>query len=342
MTRGDRRRRRLYTAPHVGTLQPSRSNRGPFMPSMPSRIAVAFMAALVATSAFVDAARASACCGVGHGVALPLSETENAAFLFSLKSSARVGSWSSSRSFAAPPEGDFDREIQAEIGWTVRASRRLELGVTVPMLYTFRHAGDLESTGGGVGDVGASARFRLPLPSTPAWIPSVSLTFGAMIPTGRSASESTDRLAADATGLGAAEFRPGLLVEKSWGDGWLATASISLGFRTLSRAPGGIEIGLAPRLQAIAAVGPSWSSGLSLAAGLGYEREPAPALNSVADPEAKRERSSAILFAAYDFDARLTLVGSSQIDLPITGLGRNESASVAITVGVRRAWSFYD
>jgi hypothetical protein len=287
-------------------------------------------------------ARASACCGVGHSVGLRLTEAENAAFISTMRGAARIGSWASTRGFALPGEGDYDRQIRGEIGWLVRVKRRGEIGVLVPLVYTFRQAGELASSGGGVGDVTATGRFHITPAASPGWIPGISVSLGALIPTGRGADASEDVLASDATGLGAGELRPGITLEKAWGDGWLATAAFSAGWRTPFTTPAGISVKLAPRWQALAAVGPSWSWGFSLSLGVLYEREGSPEIDGIAAPDATRERTSAILFAAYDADDRWTLVASSQIDAPITGLGRNESAEAALSVGVRHTWGWKD
>lgn len=303
--------------------------------------AVAFVTSLAALAS-PRTASAAACCGAGHSVALRLSESENAAVVSGARGALRLGSWASSRDFSAPEGGDYDRELRGEIGVLMRVSRRFDVGAAVPLVYTFRRAGELSSSGGGIGDITASARFRVLSPSEYAWMPGVALTFAALLPTGRPAQASVDRLAADATGLGAVELRPGIVLEKTLADRWLATAGLSVGFRTASAAAGGPSVKLAPRLQAIAAIGPFWSSGLSLSAGVVYEREGGPSIDERVDPGATRERTGALFFAAYDVDSRWTVVASSQVDLPVSGLGRNEIALFALSMGLRRAWSFND
>jgi hypothetical protein len=288
------------------------------------------------------AALGSACCGTGYGIGQRLGDTEDAALSFGTRGSFRFGSWGADGSFAGPPGDDFERELRAEIGWFVRVKRRAQLGLTVPFIYTFRRAGALSSSGGGVGDVTAGGRLDLVDPGAYRWFPGVVLTLAAVVPTGRGASRSTDMLAADATGLGTAEIRPGIALEKTWIEGWFATAQASVALRTPYTSPSGLTVGLAPRWQALAAAGPSWSNGFSFSLGLLYEREGAPSLGGVASEGAARERTAALAFAAYDIDERYTVFITSQIDAPIGGLGRNEGASAAAALGLRRAWGMHD
>jgi hypothetical protein len=287
-------------------------------------------------------AHASACCGAGHGIGQRLNDTEDAALSTAVGGAIRLGSWTHERSFIPPGEGDLDGELRAEIGWLVRVKRRAQVGLSVPLIYTLRQAGDLSSSGGGVGDITALARVDLLTPTAIRWAPGVALTLVALVPTGRGASRSTDLLAADATGLGTAEIRPGIALEKTWIEGWFAMAQLAVGLRIPYIAPSGLAIGLAPRWQALAAAGPSWSSGFSLSLGLLYEREAAPSLGGVTAPDAARERTAALLFAAYDIDMRYTVFISSRVDAPIPGLGRNEGALAAASIGLRRAWGMVD
>lgn len=307
----------------------------------PSPILAALLASALASLA-PALARASACCGDGRGIGRHLADAERAGLSGSVRGAARVGSWSSTRDFTTPDTGTFDRELRAEIGWAVRASQRVEIGVVVPMLYTWKQAGELASSGGGAGDITASGRLELIAPSWSSWVPGTALTLSTLLPTGRGAQASTDLLGADATGLGAAEIRPGIAFEKTW-EGWFATITASVGVRTAYVGPSGTEVHLAPRWQILAAGGPVWSSGFSISVGALHEREAGPAMDGAAAPDsATRERTAVLLFAGYDFATRWTAIASSQIDVPLGGIGRNESAQIALSLGLLRTWGLHD
>jgi hypothetical protein len=301
-------------------------------------------AALVVVASLLGPARAraAACCGTGHGLGQRLGPAERAAATAGVRASDRFGAWTSRRDVVAPADGDHDRELGLEIGWIARAGRRVQIGVAVPILATWKALGGASSSGGGVGDVSATGRLDLLEEGPVPWAPSVTATFTAGLPTGRPSSSSRDPLGADVTGLGAAELRPGLAVEKSWDAGVYATAAASAAFRTTSHAASGAEVHLAPRISLIAAAGPFWDSGLSLSLGVLHEREAAPTVDGRRAPGADRARTALLAFAAYDLTRRWTAVGSFQLDLPIAGLGRNEPAAIAPYAGIRHVWGAHD
>ncbi|MCC6557601.1 MAG: hypothetical protein IT372_32005 [Polyangiaceae bacterium] len=296
----------------------------------------------LAVCACPDAARAAACCGTGHGLGQRLGPSERAAASAAIRLTDRFGAWTSDRELVTSPAADHDRELAFELGWTVRAGRRVQLGVTVPLLATWKSLGGATSSGGGPGDVGASARVEVLEDGAASWAPSIAVTFGATLPTGRPVSASRDPLAADVTGLGAAQLRPGLSLEKTWGDWLYTTVSASAGFRTTTFSASGAEVELAPRMTFIAAAGPYWSSGLSITAGVLHEREAAPLFDGVRAAGADRERTALTVFAAYDLTHRWTALASLQVDVPAAWLGRNEPAVIAPYVGIRRMWSSFE
>ena len=287
-------------------------------------------------------ARAATCCGTGHGLGERLGPSERAVASVALRASDRFGAWTSQRDIVTRAASDHDRELGLELGWVARVGRRVQLGVAVPFLATWKALGGTSSSGGGVGDVTASGRLEILDEGAAPWAPSVAVTFAAGLPTGRPSPLSRDPLGADVTGLGAAALRPGLGVEKSWDSGLYATASASIAFRTAFHAASGAEVHLAPRLSLLAAAGPFWASGLSLAIGALHEREAAPSLDGQRAPDADRERTALLASGAYDVTRRWTAFASLQLDLPIAGLGRNEVAAIAPYAGIRHVWGTYD
>lgn len=301
------------------------------------------VAAVIAVGLAAPAeARAAACCGSGHGVGPTLTDAERAALTVGFGVASRLGQWSSRGAFSPVRGGDFDRELRGEIGWVVRAAAPLQIGVIAPMIYAFRQSGDTSSSGGGIGDVTALARIDVLAPHPTEALPRVGLTLSALVPTGLPLARSSDPLGADATGLGAAEIRPGFVLEKRWLAGFSATFLGSLGLRVPYHLESGAAVAPAPRLSLLAAGGPFWDFGLSTSIGLLFEREAAPSIDGVASPSAGRFRTAAFAFVAYDLTARWTAVASAQLDLPIRGLGQNEPLAVAPILGIRRVWGSQD
>jgi hypothetical protein len=286
-------------------------------------------------------AGAAACCGESHGLGERLATAERAGVTTSVRWRERFGAWSPRGEYGALPEGDHDRELRLDLGWLVRVGHQLQLGASVPALATWRSLGGRSSSGGGVGDVTALARWDL-VPVT-GWkaLPGVALTFAATLPTGRGPQRADDPLAADVTGLGTAEVRPGLAFEKNWDSGWFATLLASVAVRTSYQARG-VEIDLAPRWQLAGLAGPRLSTGLSFGLGLLFEAEAAPAIDGATSAGGGRRRTAALAFGAYDLSPRWTLLASAAVDLPIGSLGQSDSLAVAPSVGARFVWGEHD
>ncbi|WP_437960282.1 hypothetical protein WME76_11990 [Sorangium sp. So ce119] len=304
--------------------------------------AIACAAVLLSLVASPTAARASACCGTGHGAAQWLAPSERAAASFSLRLTEQIGAWTAARDFAPSGEGVYRRELRAEAGWMVRVRERFQVGVSVPLIAAWGGSpGGGSSSGGGVGDVSAAGRITMVEDHLSPWIPAAAFTVGASIPVGSLQDAAVDPLGVDATGLGVAEIRPGMLFEKSWGS-FQALLAASVSVRTSYRLPTGERIAPGDRAQILVAGGPVWSSGVSLAAGGLYEREGPPREDRHLIGSKVRERTALLAVLAYDISPRWTAVGNLQADLPIAGIGRNEGAFVALSTGLRHVWGRHD
>ncbi|MGK3994452.1 hypothetical protein [Sorangium sp. So ce1024] len=298
--------------------------------------------ALLSFAVSPTAARASACCGTGHGAAQWLAPSERAAATFSLRFTEQIGAWSVGRDFAPSGEGVYRRELRAEAGWMVRVRERVQLGVTVPWIAAWGGLpGGASPSGGGPGDVSAMGRLTVLEDHLSPWIPAAAFTLSASIPTGSVPDAAVDPLGVEATGLGVPEIRPGMLFETTWGS-VQALLAASIGIRTVRRLSTGERLAPGDRAQIVVAAGPVWSSGLSLAMGGMYEREGPPRVNRHLVGSQVRERTALLAVLAYDVSPRWTAIGNVQADLPISGIGRNEGASVALSAGLRHVWGRHD
>ncbi|WP_437580553.1 hypothetical protein [Sorangium sp. So ce887] len=325
--------------------------------------ALAGAAILLSLAASPGVARASACCGTGHGIAQWLAPSERAAASFSLRFTEQLGTWTPERDFDALGEGVYHRELRADVGWMVRIEERLQLGISLPLRHTWIGAGlDGTFSGGDVGDISAAGRIALIEGAISPWIPSAAFTLSVALPTGYGEDPVFEPIGvsasggdtggtsaidvgangADTTRLGVAEFRPGIVFEKSWGSVQaLLAASISV--RTAYHAAGGEEVQPADRLQVVAAAGPVWASGTSLSVGGLYEREGSPRVaGRLPVRGGERERTALLAVLAHDVGARWTAVGNLQVDVPISGIGRNEGAFAALSAGLRYVWGRHD
>jgi hypothetical protein len=286
--------------------------------------------------------QAAACCGNGHGLGQRLGLSERASATASVSLRERFGAYHAGGEYIASAEGNHDREMRCELGWLVKVGRRVQLGMIAPAVVTWRHLGQVSSSGGGMGDAVLTGRYDVIALENNGWVPPLAITLALTLPTGRSAHSSADPLLADATGLGVFEVRPGLSVERTWDASWFAAANLSVGIRSPFTEPGGSRVELAPRLQAMAMTGPVWSWGLSIAAGALYEWEAGPTLSGRTTPNTSRSRTAAAVLGAYDFSTHWTGTLSMQLDLPIRGFGRNDSTALEAGLGVRYVWGQYD
>lgn len=285
---------------------------------------------------------ASACCGGGHGLGQRLGPMERGAVGVSLRDSPRFGSFGPSSRFSPIPAGSMDNEVRADLSLLFAPIRRVQLGLALPFLLNLRRFGEQSAWGGGLSDVSASFRVDLIPLSSPNGLPSIALTTSVLFPTGRPLNQDAGALGEGATGLGVGELRPGIFIEKTWEGKATAVIAGSVGFRTPSMGSLGESIQLGPRARFLAALGPVFSSGMSFSLGLVFEMEPAPTFSGIAAVDGDRRRTALLGFFGYDLSPRFTLLGSFEVDLPVSQLSKNEPSAVAISLGLRRAFSWKD
>jgi hypothetical protein len=310
------------------------------MRSFPVFIALTTFALLISLAP--RPCRAAACCGKGHGLGQRLGPSERASATAGATVRERFGAHHAGGEYHPSAAGNYDREARLELGWLVKPSKRLQIGMMAPAVVTWRHLGGMSSSGGGPGDVVLTGRYDVIPLQHDGWIPPLALTLSATLPTGRPAHFSRDPLLADATGRGVVELRPGIALERTWDSSWFAAASLSVGIRSPYTESDGIRVELAPRASATAVTGPVWPWGLSLAAGALVEWEGSPTLSGRTPPNATRRRTAVTTLATYDFTPHWTGTLSIQLDLPIRGFGRNDDTALQAGLGVRYAWSEYE
>lgn len=286
-------------------------------------------------------ARATACCGSGHGLGQRLGIGENAALTLSTRIADRFGSYDAYSRFLPVPRGIVDIDTRTEFAGIVRPASRFQVGFAIPFVLNTRQFGADAPTslGGGMGDLAFQGRFDIIPLSTASGLPAVALTAGVTLPTGRSAMDTSDVLAADVTGLGVAEVRPGVFVEHVFANRVGAIFAASVGFRSAADEPPAPRYQLAPRIRILGAIGPVFDMGLSLSFGLFHEREAAPTIEQITAFDADRHRTALLAFVGYDFRSHYTLLGSIELDVPLSHAGQNEPAYAAISIGLRRSFS---
>lgn len=305
-----------------------------FWPSVVAGVVLAGAPFLAASEA-----RAAGCCGSSHGLGDRLAPGERAAVTVGTRDVERYGTFRSDGSLHTAPDGQVDRELRADLAFATRASARLAFALSVPLLMTHKEVPSGQSgSGAGVGDVVASARYDLPVPWEHDLL--TTLTFAAQLPTGKPSRRAEEPLDADMTGLGAAELRPGLVLEKTWESTWFATLGGSAGFRSGYTENDGSEVKLAPRYQLYGATGPIIGD-LSISGGVVFEIEAAPRIAGVqpTDIDADRRRTSLFAYVGYDLKSSFRLAATGSFDLPIDGASKNELSSYSFGLLGRYVWT---
>ena len=301
---------------------------------------LAIVAALVVAAVMSSSAQAfaAACCGDGASLGRRLASDEAGAATLATTYTGRFGGYSGEGTYRGLADGDHDHLLRLDVGYTVRAASRLELGVVIPLQVDFRSLGGTSATGGGFADISTSLRVEaLRVTSRSPW-PAIFLTSTVVVPTGRPASLAPP-LGAGVTGEGVPELRAELGLEKSFFDRWFANVSGSVGLLGHSDVDG-VSVGRAPRFVIGATTGPIFllGGGRGIAAGLGvrYEAEGAASIDGGSSGSA-RTRFDIVGSGAFDLTLRVALLASFESELPASRLGQNELARGSLSLGVRIA-----
>ncbi|MEW5854042.1 MAG: hypothetical protein AB2A00_35030 [Myxococcota bacterium] len=280
-------------------------------------------------------ARASACCGSSYGLGSRLAPAETGTVTLLLRGAAPYASWS--RTTEVKPSSVLTQELRLDVGGIIRATEHLQLGASAPLVVTRRAGPKGSSVGGGLGDATLFARYDVIPVGGQAGLPGVGLVLGATIPSGRAGRDATDVLGADATGQGLWELRPGVMLERVWLNGFFAVLGASLALRA-PVTEGGQRVVMKPRLQLVAAAGPTLARKVSLALGVIHEQEPGPEINGVVAPLSERMKTSLLAVSSVELGPHWSLIFTAQAEPPLRAFGRNEDVGFAVAAGLRHVW----
>ncbi len=193
---------------------------------------------------FVGNAWATACCGTASDVPAVLAPCEHAGAALSMRGSDQLARWDGRGEVRAT--SDSAAQLSAGLAAAVRFGPWGSVSASLPVTATWRTAGELSTTGAGLGDVRAGLRLQSPDPWGPLLDPTLDL--GVVAPTGRGPMDATDVLGSDLTGQGAWMGTAALGVSRSAGL-WpwhLGLSGAYASGATASRAA--LEAGIARRL----------------------------------------------------------------------------------------------
>jgi hypothetical protein len=301
------------------------------------------LAAVVGCALFrANVALASACCGDDGGLGQRLARDEAGAMAFSFSLGERIGGFDGHGLYYPLRPGDSDHEMRFDASWAVRVGSRFETGVDVPVVLDVRRLGSAHGTGGGVGDISAFGRVTIAQISDLTLWPALYATTSVFVPTGRPSALSTT-LGTDTTGQGVAEFRTTLTLAKSFSGRWFAQIDGGISFFTPSDT-GGFHVARAPRFRCDALTGPLFSigprRGLGFGVGVAYEAESPPYSSGPGATGVRLARLTAS--GSVDVTPRASMLASFDTSLPVSGLGANDTAAVAFSLGARYAFGIDD
>lgn len=218
-------------------------------------------------------------------------------------------------------------EFEQGIFGTLRVLEKGQVTLRVPFVETFHATRTRSEFGGGLGDIAASARWDFVLAGESLSVPGVGVTASVVLPTGRPIEEADKTLGTDATGTGTTQLAAGFSLEQTFDDVFVGL----FGNATL-RLPRTVRSTTTPTTYELTA---------TAAAGLLLPREAVLVLSSTfsIDPEAPKRMLRLGLSGALPIDDRMRLQGGLFSDLPITGIGQNQSVGTGFSFAFVRSWT---
>jgi len=297
--------------------------------------------AILLSSLGSRAAHAQACCAA-TGVVLParLRVYEGFGLGVQARESQAFGSYASDGSFDSTSSGDLVTQQNLFALW--RAVPRLQVGLLVPYVETWRRVQGRSEWGGFLGDVAGSARVDLIRPGDLGRFPDVTLLGGLSVPTGRAPDEARNPLGTDASGTGSYEGTLGIEIEKTW-TRWFASLDFWVAKRSGRDAPGGRQ-SFDLRFTTLVAAGYAFANQVGVAAfanvvrGGGAAATPTASGTAAADLDTRVAIASAGFAGLVPIDESWRLQGTLALDVPLSGWGRNQPATVGLGTSLVRVW----
>ena len=285
------------------------------------------------------AAQAQACCAA-TGLVIParLRVYEDVGVGLQARLRPSYGTFAADGAFSRVSSGDLVTEQDLFVVW--RALERLQVGVVLLYVETWRRVPDRSEWGGFFGEAAADVRVEIVRPGDHGRFPSITLLGGVSLPTGRAPDEAHNPLGTDAAGSGSYQITEGLEVE-TLGTRWFASLDGWVTERSSRAAPGGRQ-SFAPRLTLLLAGGRSFSDRLAAAAFGSVTRggggsEPAAAASG-APVDTRVALATAGVAGVLSVDAHWRVQASLAFDLPLSGWGRNQPATAGLSASVIRVW----
>jgi hypothetical protein len=237
----------------------------------------------------------------------------------------------------AASSGTSEIDFEQDLFGAVRFLRRGQVALLLPFVATRRSEQGPSELGGGLGDINASARYDLFLAGQSRVLPGVAVLAGVTAPTGTPPDKAHNKLATDATGVGAWQANGGVALEQIYG-AWLFNVTELVAWR----APRTVQtVDESLGLQFVTLVGGAYSfrDESSVALFGSYTVEGQATVDGVPQQGSARRVALVALSGAHPLWRSWRLQGGLYVNPPLSGLGRNQTATYGLTFTLIRSWS---
>lgn len=306
------------------------------MPRRRSTSRDAFAACVALATLFAPAvARAQACCA-GSGALTPgrLAVYEDALAGVRVRGAGVLGSWDSGGRYVRSPSGATEIDLEESVFGALRVLSRGQVALLVPFPETYRKARGRSETGGGIGDVNASARYDFHLAGQSRYVPGVALLAGVTAPTG-TPIDKVDK-STDATGVGAWQLNGGVALEQLYGN-FLFNLTGIVAKRT-SRAVQGVDETLGTRFTGLAGAAYTLGSGAAVSLLASYAAESRATIDGVVTDGTAKHLLELSIGGMVPITDHWRVQGSLFLDPPLDHAGENELASTGASATLVRSW----
>lgn len=237
--------------------------------------------------------------------------------------------------------GLLEDELRVE-GWAiVRLAERWQVSARVPWVTGVRASPDgTNSTGTGIGDVSAAARWEAIALGEYEWVPGLAVLAQVVGPTGRRPEQATDALGASATGRGAWAASVGVVAEVTqlpWFlrldvAGVYTAPFVRADTRQVQRFGPGVQLGLSGGREL-------FSERLVVALALRLEHEFPLWLDGRTVTDSESTGLISAVSASFKLTSHWMLTGAVSTDvLGRIGVAQNRNDVLAFNLGVRRGF----
>jgi hypothetical protein len=284
-------------------------------------------------------AAAQACCA-GSGAVTPgrLAVHEDALVALQARAAHVYGSFDSGGNYSTPPAGSTEQNFeQAAIGaLRMPVVDRAQVALLVPLVETRRSARGVGELGGGLGDVNLSARYDFLYAGQNQYVPGIAALVGVTFPTGRPPESARQAQATDATGVGAFQGNVGVAVEQLFGS-WLVTA-YGIVAKRAQRTAQGIRTELGTQWTVLFAVAYSLPRDYAIALSASYTGEGDAEVQGQEAPNTARRIPVLGISGVVPVTDHFRFQGGLSGNPPIPSLGKNQPATIGLTVTAVYAW----